>query len=705
MLLRLLPSLNFVRLKLPFAATLTCALWLSVLSNRAFSLSQDEITATALTYFNNFSAATSWDTYLNQYLNGFSPTYPQYEAGLLAWGETYVGATQLAMFDATGNTQYIDLVLHSAETMYDNRADRLAPALMDEIRNKVMPAFISFNLPLGAMARDHAWLVHSGYLSYPVTNAIVEINQNPQLQALYGSRAAALTADITATMDSFDSEFSLLSGGRGVYYEPYLDFYAPTTDGQTPFNMQNAAGLTYLGLWKATGDERFRDRAEALAKTMKAELTAVSDRYRWRYAAYSPASSYSDISHAGLDVSFIVDAYESGIVFDDTDIQRLANTMRHIQVDPGFTPNVDGAGAGSIAQTRLAVLWLKLTRYDAALRQEMLPSFQAYWNQGPDVLATLGTALLYESGQTYTKQVSFQDAFDQLQLDARWRRPATQPIGNTWTTGMTGSQFSVTDIQTTSTAAQWVDILRTRDVDQDDSWEVEYDFTWDSANGAANPLLAMQRFSVDLRDPVGALIASVGFSDAFTSQNGGRVIKLFNQSILDPFNSIAPSGSASIRIVSDAVLEATSIFWNDALLLSVAQAAELQLVGMSFGYFKGAGHFGTITMDSFSVGELDPIPGDYDGNRVVNAADYEVWRANFGSTTQLAADGNGDEIVDAADYIIWRRALDTPAGASVGEVTVPEPAMLQVAFMCLVCAISARRSFSFIAFDRTQVVR
>jgi hypothetical protein len=276
--------------------------------------------------------------------------------------------------------------------------------------------------------------------------------------------------------------------------------------------MQNAAGLTYIALWKATGDERFYDRAEALAKTMKAELTPVSDRYRWRYAPYNSSGSYSDISHAGLDVSFIVDAYEAGIVFDDTDIQRLANTMRHIQVDPGFTAQLSGSGAGSIDQTRLAVLWLKLTRYDAALRQEMLPAFQAYWNQGSDVLATLGTALLYETGRTYTKQVAFHESFNQLQLDARWRRPANQPIGNTWKREMTDSQFRVTDIETTSSTAQWVDILRTRDVDQDDSWEVEYDFSWDSTHGTTNPLRAMQRFSVELRDSVGDLIASVGMA-------------------------------------------------------------------------------------------------------------------------------------------------------------------------------------------------
>ena len=48
------------------------------------------------------------------------------------------------------------------------------------------------------------------------------------------------------------------------------------------------------------------------------------------------------------------------------------------------------------------------------------------------------------------------------------------------------------------------------------------------------------------------------------------------------------------------------------------------------------------------------LPGDYDNSGTVDDNDYDVWRTNLGSTTNLAADGNGDNVVDAADYIVWR---------------------------------------------------
>ncbi len=49
--------------------------------------------------------------------------------------------------------------------------------------------------------------------------------------------------------------------------------------------------------------------------------------------------------------------------------------------------------------------------------------------------------------------------------------------------------------------------------------------------------------------------------------------------------------------------------------------------------------------------------GDYDGNGTVDHADYDVWRAAFG-TNNLVADGNGNGLVDAADYTVWRNAIE-----------------------------------------------
>ncbi|MEZ6103807.1 MAG: choice-of-anchor L domain-containing protein [Pirellulaceae bacterium] len=50
------------------------------------------------------------------------------------------------------------------------------------------------------------------------------------------------------------------------------------------------------------------------------------------------------------------------------------------------------------------------------------------------------------------------------------------------------------------------------------------------------------------------------------------------------------------------------------------------------------------------------LPGDYNGNDVVDAADYTVWKDSFGENVDpgTGADGNCNGTVDAADYTVWK---------------------------------------------------
>ncbi|MEZ6101606.1 MAG: PEP-CTERM sorting domain-containing protein [Pirellulaceae bacterium] len=67
------------------------------------------------------------------------------------------------------------------------------------------------------------------------------------------------------------------------------------------------------------------------------------------------------------------------------------------------------------------------------------------------------------------------------------------------------------------------------------------------------------------------------------------------------------------------------------------------------------------------------VPGDYNKNGTVDAADYTVWKDNFGSSTNLDADGNGNGTIDAADYTVWKDNFGL-SGAAGAISSVPEPA-------------------------------
>lgn len=85
----------------------------------------------------------------------------------------------------------------------------------------------------------------------------------------------------------------------------------------------------------------------------------------------------------------------------------------------------------------------------------------------------------------------------------------------------------------------------------------------------------------------------------------------------------------------------------------------------------------------------DAIPGDYNGDGVVDAADYTVWRDTLGSTEDLRA--NGDDtgistgIIDGADYLVWSSRFGDVAGATVASVGVgvPEPASVATCVVLL----------------------
>ena len=102
-----------------------------------------------------------------------------------------------------------------------------------------------------------------------------------------------------------------------------------------------------------------------------------------------------------------------------------------------------------------------------------------------------------------------------------------------------------------------------------------------------------------------------------------------------------------------------------------------------------------------TLGAPNYITGDFNGDGIVDAADYTVWRDSVGEVgtefAHPAADANHDFMVDQADYEIWRANYGAPYGVNPPGVAqpaaAPEPTAIWLSAGCLSAGFTRRRCF------------
>jgi hypothetical protein len=165
----------------------------------------------------------------------------------------------------------------------------------------------------------------------------------------------------------------------------------------------------------------------------------------------------------------------------------------------------------------------------------------------------------------------------------------------------------------------------------------------------------------------GQLVFLADLSDSVDGQLAGRGLYFH-----DPNNGlqqIARSGDA----LDNGVIK--DIYFAGTIVSTSTQSPDTSRTGLN--------HAGQVAfMYELMSGELGiglwsaetEIPGDFNGDGNVDAADLSNWQSGFGTSghaTREQGDADGDLRVDGADFLIWQRQLQ-PGGA----LAVPEPAAL-----------------------------
>ena len=180
---------------------------------------------------------------------------------------------------------------------------------------------------------------------------------------------------------------------RGCYYEDRIGYgsyhtYEKVIDPETEtwierkndpisdnLNKHYAMGIVCLKLWHLTGEEKYKDRVKSIFSRAKAMWRHYPEQDRVVWNFWMPHGPY-DIdgssprswvsvhpNRAGYqagEVADIVEVYDSGLVFDKEDLQRIIRT-NHWMADHNWR-SADGS-------TKAGTLWSALARFDERLRK------------------------------------------------------------------------------------------------------------------------------------------------------------------------------------------------------------------------------------------------------------------------------------------------------------------------------------------------
>lgn len=106
---------------------------------------------------------------------------------------------------------------------------------------------------------------------------------------------------------------------------------------------------------------------------------------------------------------------------------------------------------------------------------------------------------------------------------------------------------------------------------------------------------------------------------------------------------------------------------------------------------------GAVWFDNASLVQLTAdvvaVPGDYNSNGVVDAADYAIWRNSIGQATLTNRGAGITGPVGQADYNFWRAHFGQTAGSgAINGAAVPEPTALAISLVAMIaCGLFRRR--------------
>ncbi|HHV72397.1 MAG TPA: GyrI-like domain-containing protein, partial [Clostridia bacterium] len=305
------------------------------------------------------------------------------ESNILSWNQSYVMASYVTMYEATGDTYYLDRFIDHADSVLKTRDSVRG---VKDYRGLSTPSWRTGgpNYDLNGQILNGQYYimgVNTGMISYSFAEFAAIVYNTPAL-AKYKNKAEIYLQAAKDAVAVHDYEW-VDNGSTGYYVfkkgAPYW------TDGANlPHNQYLALARTQLAIYQATGDKFYYDRVEKMARLFKNNLTIdqKTGAYIWHYQwgkglngwtssdnlsvnkpSYGGYKRYEDVSHGAIDVDFAYKAYKAGIVFTEEDMIRFGKTVENYLILPnGKVAQFVNGGVEAKYQIMIAH-WLRISDY------------------------------------------------------------------------------------------------------------------------------------------------------------------------------------------------------------------------------------------------------------------------------------------------------------------------------------------------------
>ncbi len=162
------------------------------------------------------------------------------------------------------------------------------------------------------------------------------------------------------------------------------------------------------------------------------------------------------------------------------------------------------------------------------------------------------------------------------------------------------------------------------------------------------------------------------------------------------YNAAFTANGVNVKIANHGLQVGTTTWFLD--WTGAIQIGGETITPSDFTLVDSPGIAGTFVVDLAQerVGFLPSLlslPGDYNLDGAVNAADYVVWRKRVNQSVPpgTSADGNGDGTINGADYAVWKTNFGRGASGVGSAEAVPEPGAVLLVVATITAAGLSRR--------------